>query len=101
VQAQRARFFFAAERFAPAGGAECNECCQQIGVEAAYGSPHIAAKTTEQFDKVKRLYGKTVQQGRETTAARNLPQAEETESKGKNNEDVARGKARTVKKVKG
>ena len=99
MQAKRARFFFATERFASACGAERNDCCEQIGIEAGYGSPHIAAKTTEQFDKVKRLYGKTVQQGRETTAARNLSQAEETKSKSKNknNEDVEPHETQTAK----
>jgi len=82
VQSKCARFFFATERFAARGCDERNECCEQIGIEAAYGSPHIAAKTTEQFDKVKRLYGKTVQQSGETTAARKLSQAQEAESKG-------------------
>lgn len=82
MEPECAGFFFAAEAFAAWKHDQRKKPGEQIGVEAGYGSPHIAAKTTEEFGKVKRVYGKTVQQGGEATAARELSQAQETESKG-------------------
>lgn len=88
MQAQRARFFFAAERFAAGCSRQRNEPCEQIEIEAAYGSPHIAAKTTEEVHNVKRLYGKTVQQGGKTAAPCELSQTKEAGIKDKDSEDL-------------
>jgi len=82
MKPQSAGFFFSSERLATGRRDRHKEHGEQIGVEPAYPNPHIAAKTTQEIGKVKRLYGKTVQQGGETPAPSELQQAQKGEGQG-------------------